>query len=247
MYHVHVPHRNHSLQEGKAAGRPQKTPPRRRAQFESDSARSSSLPLLPIGSGPLLPSDIARHGELYSCVSFTNVPQWVGLNTVPWNAYRIASQAGDRNAQRQAVEDLLMLPQRVLTRTKRGGGDGRRLTATVRARCRAVGEELRRHYRCPIPRDDTVRLSVATAPLAHVAVSEPSEIAILRECEMRAERARRFDRFRIGTACPITESDLGVTPQRECGECPTPKLTSPYSPSSLVSSQFIHPIVYTVV
>ena len=70
-----------------------------------------------------------------------------------------------------------MLPQRVLTRTKRGGGDGRRLTATVRARCRAVGEELRRHYRCPIPRDDTVRLSVATAPLAHVASAAQSSTA----------------------------------------------------------------------
>ena len=110
-------------------------------------------------------------------MSFTNVPQWVALNTVPWNAYRLASQAGDRTAQRQAVEDLLMLPQRVLTRTRRGGGDGRRLTATVRARCRAVGEELRRHYPCPLPREESVQLGVAAVPLAHRPPAEEPSVA----------------------------------------------------------------------
>ena len=149
-----------------------KTPARvgRRTQSATASAKPPSRPPLPFGSAvPLRPSDIANHGELYSCVSFTNVPQWVGMNAEVWNRYRMASQAGDRNAQRQAVEDVLLLPQRVLTRTSRGGGDGRRLTATVRARCRAVGEELRRIYPCPIARDDTVQLTVATVPLVHQA------------------------------------------------------------------------------
>ena len=160
----------------KSGGRPQKTPTRRTAQSDSATASAKpSNPPLPCGSGPLRPSDIAQHGELYSCVSFTNVPQWVGLNTLPWNAYRLASQAGDRNAQRQAVEDLLMLPQRVLTRTSRGGGDGRRLTATVRARCRDVGEELRRYYSCPIPRDTNVQLTVTAVPLVHQASAADTE------------------------------------------------------------------------
>ena len=152
---------------GKARGCSQKAQKQRRKQ--AGLTQSSSIPPLPLGSGPLLPSDIARHGELYSCVSFTNVPQWVGLNTVPWNAYRLASQNRDRNAKNQAVEDMLMLPQRVLTRMKRGGADGSRLTRTIRARCRDVGEELRRHYPCPIPREESVQLTVTTVPLVHQA------------------------------------------------------------------------------
>ena len=70
-----------------------------------------------------------------------------------------------------------MLPQRVLTRTSRGGGNGRRLTATVRARCRDVGEELRRHYSCPIPRDNNVQLTVAAVPLVHQASADQSSTA----------------------------------------------------------------------
>ena len=148
-----------------------------RHKKQADPSCSSSIPSLPFSLGPLQPRDIARHGELYSCVSFSNVPQWVGLNTLPWNAYRLASQKGDRDAQRQAVEDLLMLPQRVLTRTNRGGGNGRRLNATVRARCRDVGEELRRHYSCPIPRDKNVQLTVAAVPLVHQASTDQSSTA----------------------------------------------------------------------
>ena len=71
--------------------------------------------------------------------------------TIPFNAYRLASERNDRAGQNQAVEDILMLPQRVLTRTSRGGGDSKRLNRTIRARCRLRGEELRSRYDCQPP------------------------------------------------------------------------------------------------
>ena len=90
--------------------------------------------------------------------------------TTPFNAYRLASQGNDRAAQDVAVQDILMLPQRVLTRTGRGPGDGKRFSRTVRARCNAHSEQLRRRYDTgPPPRDHHVQLDdvVDTAPLVH--------------------------------------------------------------------------------
>jgi hypothetical protein len=67
------------------------------------------------------------------------------------------------------VEDILMLPQRVLTRTSRGGGDHKRLNRTIRARCRLQGEELRSRCDCQPPRERNVQLEQMgeTAPLVH--------------------------------------------------------------------------------
>lgn len=131
-------------------------------------SRSRATSTLPI-AGPL-PSvaDIAAHGQLYDFVSFTNVPQWVGICSLVFNQYRIASQDADRAAQTQALVDLLMLPQRVLTKTKRGGASHRgRLIATVKARCRDVGEEIRQRYQCRDPIDHNVKLTVTTTPVVH--------------------------------------------------------------------------------
>ena len=135
-----------------------------------------ALSTVPVAGTPLSPADVAAHGPLYDNISFGNIPQWVAMCTLPFNAYRLASQRNDRAAQNQAVEDILMLPQRVLTRTSRGGGDGKRLTRTIRARCRARGEELRRKYQCMPPRDDTAQLrgKGETEPLVHrAAAAEP--------------------------------------------------------------------------
>ena len=90
---------------------------------------------VPFEDALLSPAGIAAHGPLYDNITFGNIPRWVTMCTLPFNAYRLASQRTDRAAQNQAVEDILMLPQRVLTRTSRGGGDGKRLTRTIRARC----------------------------------------------------------------------------------------------------------------
>lgn len=132
---------------------------------ERKSARSTGAsPPLPISGDLLSAAEIAAHGELYEYISFPNVPQWVAICTLVLNTYRVASQAGDKAGQQQALEDLLMLPQRVLTRTSRGG-DPRRLTSTIRARCKGV--ELRMRYGCIQARDDNVKLTVSTAALLH--------------------------------------------------------------------------------
>ena len=118
------------------------------------------------------PADVAAHGQLYDYISFPNVPQWVSMCCIPFNAYRLASQSNNRTAQDQAVEDILMLPQRVLTRTGRGPGDHQRLNRVMRARCRSQGELLRQKYECQPARDHNVQLNetARTAPLVrHVA------------------------------------------------------------------------------
>ena len=145
----------------------------RAANHRAQPARRA-LSTVPVAGTPLSPADVAAHGPLYDNITFGNIPQWVAMCTLPFNAYRLASQRNDRAAQNQAVEDILMLPQRVLTRTSRGGGDGKRLTRTIRARCRARGEELRRKYQCMPPRDDSAQLrgQGETVPLVHRAAAE---------------------------------------------------------------------------
>jgi hypothetical protein len=144
------------------------------AQSSSPSRATSTLAI----ADPL-PSvaDIAAHGQLYDFVSFTNVPQWVGICNLVFNQYRIASQDGNREAQTQALVDLLMLPQRVLTKTKRGGASHHgRLIATVKARCRDVGEEIRQRYQCRDPIDYNVQLTVTTTPLVHQPRQPPTVV-----------------------------------------------------------------------
>ena len=87
------------------------------------------------------------------------------MNTPVWHAYRMASQNNDREAQARVVEDILLLPQRILTRSERGGGNGRRLTSIIRARCRDVGAELRHRYGCVPDRVDNAELGIVTKPL----------------------------------------------------------------------------------
>ncbi|MDB5910672.1 MAG: uncharacterized protein JWP34_4786, partial [Massilia sp.] len=160
---------------------------------ESKLTATTSLPAA--GGSPLSPADIAAHGELYDFISFGNVPQWIGMCTLVLNAYRIASQGGNRNAQDQAIEDLLMLPQRVLTRTNRGGGDGRRLTHIIRARCRDRGAELRARYQCMPAKDHSMQLTVTTTPLLHQpapprAESNPSTVDTEIESESDSDDVR---------------------------------------------------------
>ena len=153
------------------------------------------------------PQQVAAHGSLYDFISFTNVTQWTALNAAPWNAYRVASQGSDRAAQAQALEDLLMLPQRILTRTGRGAGDGRRLTSTIKERCRDVGAELRRRYDSMPPRDSNVQLGIVTKQLSHPARSvqqaDPSTAETDDELDSDAETVR---------IQPSSQSDEHIAP-----------------------------------
>ena len=148
-----------SVEKPRAKGEPQTVRPA--------AAGASAL------DAPLSASAIAAHGELYDYISFSNIPQWVAMCTIPFNAYRLASQRDDRAAQEQAVQDILLLPQQVLTRTGRGPGEGRRLHQTVRARCRTFSEQLRKRYDCQLPRDHNVQLDLA----AHTAPPPPPSTA----------------------------------------------------------------------
>jgi hypothetical protein len=125
-------------------------------------------------------AQLAAHGVLYDFISFSNVPQWVGMCSSAFNAYRVASERGDSARQTQALIDILMLPQRTLTKLPRGGGKraAGRLVRTIKARCRDVGAELRRRTGCVDPPDRTVQLTVHTAALItapSAAVAERSE------------------------------------------------------------------------
>ena len=180
----------------------------RATPFQPTASRSQAvrraLSTVPVAGTPLSPADLAAHGPLYDNITFGNIPQWVAMCTLPFNAYRLASQRNDRAAQNQAVEDILMLPQRVLTRTSRGGGDGKRLTRTIRARCRARGEELRRKYQCMPPRDDTAQLrgKGETEPLVHrAAAAEP-----LAPLNAQAEPSTARDMAQAGLSPDATAS-----------------------------------------
>jgi hypothetical protein len=90
-----------------------------------------------LGDGLPSVTAIGAHPPLYNVVSFRNVPMWVGANTPLWNAYRVASERGDRAAQIRAVLDILLLPSFVLSRIGRGGrGAAQRKARTINARCR---------------------------------------------------------------------------------------------------------------
>ena len=122
---------------------------------------------LPLGQHPTV-AQLAAHGNLYEFIAFSNVPQWVGMCCAVFNAYRVASQNGDSQRQLQAIIDLLMLPQKVLTKLARAGVTGReRLVRVVKARCRDVGQQLRRRYDCTDPADRNVQLTVETGTLVH--------------------------------------------------------------------------------
>jgi hypothetical protein len=143
----------------------------------------SAASYVPIAGAPLSPADVAAHGQLYDFISFPNVPQWQSMCAIPFNAYRLASQGNDRAGQRQALEDILMLPQRVLTRTGRGPGDHRRLNRVMRARCNTQGELLRARYDCQPARDHNVQLSRATetGPLVHRAAASSAGAGVASE------------------------------------------------------------------
>jgi hypothetical protein len=70
-------------------------------------------------------AQLAAHGFLYDFNSFSNVPQWVGMCSTAFNAYRVASERKDSARQTQTLIDILMLPQRTLTKLLRGGSSTR--------------------------------------------------------------------------------------------------------------------------
>jgi hypothetical protein len=147
-----------------------------------DTSARRAQPSLSASPPELQPTvaQLAAHGVLYDFISFSNVPQWVGMCSSAFNAYRVASERGDSARQTQALIDILMLPQRTLTKLPRGGGKraAGRLVRTIKARCRDVGAELRRRTGCVDPPDRTVQLTVHTAALItapSAAVAERSE------------------------------------------------------------------------
>jgi len=111
--------------------------------------------------------EIAQHGQLFDHISFTNIPQWIGVNIPAWNAYRVASQSGDRDAQHKALVDILHLAALVLTQNKRGGkGSFARVKRMVKARCLTVGEKLRNKWECNIPSDRNPDLPIVLDKVA---------------------------------------------------------------------------------
>jgi hypothetical protein len=135
----------------------------------SELAPTAAKSPFPVASSLPSVADIAAHEQLYDFVSFTNVPQWVGICGQVFNQYRAASQDGNRQAQTQALVDILMLPQRVLTKTARGGTNHKgRIIATVKARCRDLGDELRQRYMGQDNSiDNNVKLTITTTPLMY--------------------------------------------------------------------------------
>ena len=125
----------------------------------------------------MTPRQLAAHSQLYEFVSFTNAAQWTAVNARLWNVYRVASQGNNRARQAQALEDILMLPQRTLTRTSRGAGDGQRLTSIIKGRCRDLGIAIRQQYGCMPVRDNNVKLDLITEQLSHVDVIGPESTA----------------------------------------------------------------------
>ena len=111
-------------------------------------------------------AQVAAPGPLYEFVSFSNVPQWVGMCSTAFNAYRVASESRDSERHTQAIIDLLLLPERALAKLPRGAGSKRaagRLVSTIKARCRDVGAQLRHRTGCIDPADRNVQLGVHTA------------------------------------------------------------------------------------
>jgi hypothetical protein len=152
--------------------------------------RARSIPPAPPSEPQPTVAQLAAHGALYDFISFSNVPQWVGMCSAAFNAYRVASERRDSARQTQAVIDLLMLPQRTLTKLPRGAGSKRaagRLASIIRARCRDVGAELWRHTGCVDPPDRTVQLSVHTAPLVTQPAAPVADNASVADTESESD------------------------------------------------------------
>ena len=190
--------------------------------FARQAQPSPSAPPPPPQGQPTV-AQLAAHGVLYDFISFSNVPQWVGMCSTAFNAYRVASEKGDSARQTQALIDILMLPQRTLTKLPRGAGSKRaagRLVNTIKARCRDVGAELRRRTGCVDPPDRTMQLTVHTAPLvtaataatghctaaAAAAVSSPS-VADTESDSDDSDDSDDGDSVRLAPGTPAAESD----------------------------------------
>ena len=89
-------------------------------QADNASARQAQPPSPPAPppppQGQPTVAQLAAHGVLYDFISFSNVPQRVGMCSTAFNAYRVASKKGDSARQTQALIDILMLPQRTAAR-----------------------------------------------------------------------------------------------------------------------------------
>ena len=133
-------------------------PPQRGYLSSSSDALGESLPSV---------AAIAAHPPLYNVVSFRNVPMWVGANTPLWNAYRVASERGDRAAQVRAVLDILLLPSFVLSRTGRGGrGAAQRKARTINARCRSRVAAAVQRYGRTVPYESNGEVQAIAGPPA---------------------------------------------------------------------------------
>ena len=75
---------------------------------------------------PPLIALVAEHGPLYERVSFHNHAQWRAANEPLWNAYRLASMAGQRSQLTAILLDILLLPTRMLPKLGRAGRAARR-------------------------------------------------------------------------------------------------------------------------
>ena len=141
-------------------------PPQRGHSSSSSDALGDDLPSV---------AAIGAHPPLYNVVSFRNVPMWVGANTPLWNAYRVASERGDRAAQVRAVLDILLLPSFVLPRVGRGGrGAAQRKARTINARCQSrVAAAVERYGRAVVhePNGEVRAVALPAAARSHEAAA----------------------------------------------------------------------------
>ena len=101
---------------------------------------------------PAMIAQVAVHGPLYERVSFHNHAQWRAANEPLWNAYRLASNSGQRSQLTAILLDILLLPQRVLPKLGRSGRAARRrAVAGTGHRLRSEAERLRERYNCSDP------------------------------------------------------------------------------------------------
>ena len=114
---------------------------------------------------------VAVHGPLYERVTFHNHQQWLCANEPLWNAYRVASMAGQRSQLTAILLDILLLPQRVLPKLRRSGRAAKRRTAAAAGRrFRAESERVRERYGCPDPdQEDEQRMQLSTTTLDETA------------------------------------------------------------------------------
>ena len=137
-------------------------------QMQSSTPNTPATGVRPL---PTLLAQVAQHGPLYDRVSFHNQQQWRAANDTLWNAYRLASMTGQRSQLTPILLDILLLPQRVLTRLRRSGKTARhRAAAATARRFRNEGERLRKRYNCPDPdRADEQQMQMSTDTMANTA------------------------------------------------------------------------------